>query len=63
MNKKIMKNLGFEEAVKDVEESNCPACKSPIKLNEFEDACSRKEFEISGLCSKCQKEIFGEDDG
>ena len=26
---------------------------------EFTDAKSRKEFTISGLCQKCQNEIFG----
>jgi len=26
---------------------------------EFKDAKSRKEFTISGLCQKCQNEIFG----
>ena len=26
---------------------------------EFEDALSRKEYSISGLCQKCQNKVFG----
>lgn len=28
----------------------------------FRDALSRKEYSISGLCQKCQDEIFGSDE-
>lgn len=39
--------------------------KSPIGCGglavEFDDELSRKEFTISGLCQKCQNDIFGRD--
>jgi hypothetical protein len=35
----------------------CVSCDEPA--TEFEDERSRKEYSISGLCQKCQNEIFG----
>ena len=37
----------------------CPFCNKPIKESEFRDALSQKEFKISGLCQKCQDDVFG----
>ncbi len=59
MNKEIMKVCGFKEEVKAVSESKCPFCKKGIILSEFNNDPSRKEFKISGLCQKCQDEVFG----
>ena len=28
---------------------------------EFRNALSKREFQISGLCQKCQDEVFGDD--
>lgn len=33
-------------------------CGQPV--GEFRDALSEKEYRVSGLCQKCQDEIFGE---
>ena len=56
-----MKQAGFEKEVERVEQHLCPFCNTPLKgvRNEFKDAQSFKEFKISGLCQKCQDEIFG----
>ena len=35
----------------------CPMCKKP--LGEFKDEISEREVRISGLCQKCQDEVFG----
>lgn len=35
---------------------NCPICKGPAK--NFRDALSLKEYNISGMCQKCQDEVF-----
>ena len=59
MNKDIMKKL-FPEETEAVEHGFCPFCKSPICLEEFRDNLSIKEFNISGLCQKCQDKIFVE---
>lgn len=41
-------------------EGKCPLCTKRIAWDEFRDEPSRKEFRISGLCQKCQDEVFGE---
>lgn len=37
----------------------CPFCNKPVNQEDFRDALSRREFEISGLCQKCQDKFFG----
>ena len=54
MNKKILDRFGFV-----VSDGHCPACDGKIDLSSFRDAISKREFEISGLCQKCQDKIFG----
>lgn len=58
MKEKVVKTF-FPKEVKEVKQGNCPICKNQIKINDFKDKLSIKEFEISGLCQKCQDEIFG----
>ncbi len=60
MNKSMVKALGFHKEVQAVEESKCPVCSKKIEPTmEFTDELSLKEFYISGLCQRCQDEIFG----
>jgi len=59
MNKKIMEKAGFSKEVKKVEQGRCPFCKRQIKMEEFRDALSRREFRISGVCQTCQDAVFG----
>ena len=35
----------------------CAFCQKPI--TGFRDALSEKEYQISGLCQKCQDKVFG----
>lgn len=58
MNKDILKKL-FPDMVKLVEEGKCPTCKEPIKIEDFTNPLSIKEFRISGMCQKCQDKTFG----
>ena len=58
MNKEIMKQLGFSQQVNDVENNICPFCKKKININDFKNYISIKEYNISGLCQRCQDEIF-----
>lgn len=39
----------------------CIWCKKEAR--EFRDAVSTKEYRISGLCQKCQDEVFGKGEG
>ncbi len=54
MEKFLEDNFGRTSAIKgDI----CSFCKEPA--NEFRDGLSQKEYLISGLCQKCQDEVFG----
>ena len=63
MNKEIMEAAGLGEEVKLVEAGLCPFCKQEIVKGSFRDALSEKEYQISGLCQKCQDETFTEMEG
>ena len=41
-------------------EKICVFCHKPIKMEDFRDELSVKEYKISGLCMKCQDDTFGE---
>lgn len=58
MNKKILLKAGFIDEVTAVENGKCPICHTIIDVEDFCDLLSVKEFMISGLCQKCQDEIF-----
>ena len=56
---KFTKNA-FGMAKSDAEEKRvCVICHKEIRMEDFKDALSLKEYGISGLCQKCQDEIFG----
>jgi len=59
--KKMLHSADFDKEVNRAELGLCPLCGAPIRLEDFKDESSRKEFKISGLCQKCQDEIFGND--
>ncbi len=47
-------NFGRTSAIKN---DICSFCKE--SATEFRDGLSEKEYSISGLCQKCQDEVFG----
>jgi hypothetical protein len=36
----------------------CPFCGKDMTNATFKDAASKKEFEISGICQRCQDDYF-----
>lgn len=42
-------------------QGKCPMCKCAEAAATIRDDLSRKEFHISGLCQKCQDEVFKEE--
>lgn len=54
-------DLLFPEGAKLKSEGKCPTCGSCI--GEFRDVLSAREFEISGMCQKCQDSVFGTKEG
>jgi Fe2+ or Zn2+ uptake regulation protein len=51
--------MGYEMQIVRIEAGCCPFCAEPINPDEFRDAVSRHEFELSGVCQKCQDKTFG----
>jgi len=41
------------------EKGVCVTCGNKIKMEDFKDQLSIKEYGISGLCQKCQDDAFG----
>lgn len=73
MNKELMCKAGLSKEVNMVKGGLCPMCGEKVcqdlcpdpklctKLNiqlYFRDELSRKEFDISGMCQRCQDEVF-----
>lgn len=49
----------FPDETSKIKEGKCPFCGEKIDVdNEFKDDLSRREFEISGMCQKCQDDFF-----
>ena len=59
MNPLIMRQAGLGKSVEDVNSGKCPFCKELVTPDDFRDELSKKEYFISGLCQKCQDEMFG----
>lgn len=60
MNEDIMRAAGFGNEVDAVKVGKCPFCGADITENSFRDALSKREYRISGLCQKCQDQMFGD---
>ena len=60
MNIDIIRKI-FPEKAKLIEEGKCPDCGVLIANTTFVGTASMKEFEISGLCQKCQDKVFGKE--
>ena len=59
--KSNLRGAGFDDEVKRVELGLCPFCSNPVKVEDFRNEISRREFNISGMCQKCQDDFFGKD--
>ena len=46
----------FPVATEVIRGGKCPFCREDI--GEFKDEISKREYEISGLCQKCQDQVF-----
>ena len=58
MNEEIMRKAGFGKEVDPVKEGKCPVCGDPIDTKEFRSELEFREYKISGMCQKCQDEVF-----
>ena len=48
----------FPDQYARIKEGKCPFCGFEINMEDFDNDLERKEFEISGICSDCQKRAF-----
>ena len=55
--KEMLRLGGFTKEVDRVEGGICPLCDIVVDKGEFKDEMSRREYEISGMCNKCQNDI------
>jgi len=39
--------------------AKCPTCGKEFNVSDLRDSLSKREFEISGMCQKCQDGVFG----
>ena len=57
MKKSILEMILFDNRI-----VKCPSCGKEFDVTEeFRNEISMREFEISGLCQKCQDSVFGVD--
>jgi len=61
-NIKLLQLNGFKKETIRILNNKCPFCACVINKDSFKDELSKKEFEISGLCQKCQDKTFNEGD-
>ena len=48
-----------EEACEKIKKGICPMCDKKVERANLRDLLSKKEFDISGFCQKCQDKVFG----
>ena len=52
----ILKTVPDAEGL--ITSKRCAVCSSPDPTKALKDEISRQEFEISGMCQKCQDRVF-----
>ena len=62
MNEQIMIAAGYRKQVENARKGLCALCAVPIRVADFRDWISRKEYSISKLCQTCQDSVFGTND-
>lgn len=56
--KDILRLVGMSNQIDKVEHGFCPTCDKPVSKSDFRDKLSLERFQISGMCQKCQSEVF-----
>lgn len=55
--------MAFGRTLSDSQKKEiCVFCGASCKPEDFKDALSVKEYQITGICQKCQDKTFGEED-
>ena len=56
---KLLSTIAGKDREYTIRASKCMTCSEPDM--DFKDSLSVKEYTISGMCQRCQDEVFGED--
>ena len=56
--KQLLKDMGFGKQVSRINKGRCATCGNGVNKKHFKDEVSRREYEISGMCQKCQDKMF-----
>ncbi len=62
MNEELMIAMGFRREVANFRAGNCATCGKKIRMGEFVDLLSIREYGISGMCQTCQDSVFERED-
>lgn len=54
----LLEKLGLLKQVERLKKDMCPDCGDTIVMAEFKDRLSIRKYNISGLCQRCQDEVF-----
>ena len=58
----VVAEKNFGKSKTDAEnEKVCVFCHKPIEMKNFRNEISIREYRISGICQKCQDDMFGKD--
>ena len=55
----LIKHLMGKDRKQTISTGGCMTCERNALLLGFRDNLSAKEYTISGMCQKCQDEVFG----
>jgi len=47
-----------DKAKDNIASGKCPCCDGKVDSSKFKDELSLKEFNQSGMCQKCQDDVF-----
>lgn len=62
--KRFIDELSYQIVGRHVRENECKTCGQQInKTLDFRDELSKREYEISGMCQKCQDSVYDVCDG
>jgi len=56
--KDILRLCGLGNQVEAVEAGFCPLCLEPVSKDDLTSELYIKEYNISGMCQKCQDKVF-----
>ena len=54
----LLRAVGLESQAERIERGDCPLCGCKVDVSAFTEEVERMEFDISGLCPKCQYKVY-----